>query len=48
YADDAPDLVNLLTFVINQKLTSKDLNQMIFAFPGSSSGIIDQLKLAML
>ncbi|MGC7825561.1 dihydrolipoyl dehydrogenase family protein [Staphylococcus epidermidis] len=48
YADDAPDLVNLLTFIVNQKLTAEDLNQMIFAFPGSSSGVIDQLKLAML
>lgn len=48
YADDAPDLVNLLTFIVNQKLTAQDLNKMIFAFPGSSSGVIDQLKLAML
>ncbi|MDT3973709.1 NAD(P)/FAD-dependent oxidoreductase, partial [Staphylococcus saprophyticus] len=39
---------NLLTFIVNQKLTAQDLNEMIFAFPGSSSGVIDQLKLAML
>ncbi|WP_281186929.1 dihydrolipoyl dehydrogenase family protein [Staphylococcus schleiferi] len=48
YGDDAPDLINLLTFIVNQKLTARDLNQMIFAFPGSSSGVLDQLKLAMM
>lgn len=48
YADDAPDLINLLVFIINQKMTVQDLNQMIFAFPGASNGVIDQLKLAML
>lgn len=48
YADDAPDLINLLTFIVNGKLTAKDLNQMIFAFPGSSSGVLDLLKAAMM
>ncbi|MBA8762558.1 dihydrolipoyl dehydrogenase family protein [Staphylococcus coagulans] len=48
YGDDAPDLINLLTVIVNQKLTARDLNQMIFAFPGSSSGVLDQLKLAMM
>lgn len=48
YADDAPDLINLLTFIVNGKLTAKELNQMIFAFPGSSSGVLDLLKTAMM
>ncbi|MCM3109200.1 NAD(P)/FAD-dependent oxidoreductase, partial [Bacillus velezensis] len=48
YGNDAGDLVNLLVFIINQKLTAHDLNQNIFAFPGASSGVIDLLKLAMM
>lgn len=48
YADDAANLINLLTFIVNQKLTAKDLNQLIFAFPGSSSGVLDLLKVAMM
>lgn len=48
YGNDAGDLVNLLVFIINQKLTAHDLNQSIFAFPGASSGVIDLLKLAMM
>lgn len=48
YADDATNLINLLTFIVNQKLTSKDLNQLIFAFPESSSGVLDLLKVAMM
>ena len=27
------DLVNLLVFIINQRMTAQDLNQLIFAFP---------------
>ncbi|MFO3689615.1 dihydrolipoyl dehydrogenase family protein [Staphylococcus felis] len=48
YADDAADLINILVFIINQKLQAQDLNQMIFAFPGASSGVIDLLKEAMM
>lgn len=48
YADDATNLINLLTFIVNQKLTSKDLNQLIFAFLGSSSGVLDLLKVTMM
>lgn len=48
YGNDAGDLVNLLVFIINQKLTAQDLNKNIFAFPGASSGVIDLLKLAMM
>lgn len=44
YGVDAADLVNLLVFIINQRMTAQDLNQLIFAFPGASSGVIDMLK----
>lgn len=48
YANDAPDLINLMTFIINKQITAQELNQMIFAFPGSSSGVLDLLKLQMM
>lgn len=32
YGQDAPDLINLLTLIIEKKLGAKDLNLMIFAF----------------
>lgn len=48
YGVDAADLVNLLVFIINQRMTAQDLNQLIFAFPGASSGVIDLLKVNML
>ena len=32
YGVDAADLVNLLVFIINQRMTAQDLNQLIFAF----------------
>ena len=43
YMASIDDLVNLLVFIINQRMT-QDLNQLIFAFPGASSGVIDMLK----
>ncbi|MEB6736314.1 dihydrolipoyl dehydrogenase family protein [Staphylococcus haemolyticus] len=48
YGVDAADLVNLLVFIINQRMTAQDLNQLIFAFPDASSGVIDMLKVNML
>ena len=48
YGVDAADLVNLLVFIINQRMTAQDLNQLMFAFPGTSSGVIDMLKVNML
>lgn len=48
YGVDAADLVNLLVFIINQRMTAQDLNQLIFSFPGASSGVIDMLKVNML
>ena len=48
YGVDRGDLVNLLVFIINQRMTTQDLNQLIFAFPGASSGVIDMLKVNIL
>ena len=48
YATDAADLANLLVFMVNQRMTAQDLDQLIFAFPGSSSGVIDLLKMNMM
>lgn len=48
YATDAADLANLLVFMVNQRMTAQDLDQLIFAFPGASSGVIDLLKMNMM
>ncbi|GAA3720635.1 NAD(P)/FAD-dependent oxidoreductase [Salinicoccus jeotgali] len=48
YGNDAADLVNVLTFAVNQKVTAQDLSAMIFAFPSPSSGVIDMLKFELL
>lgn len=41
YADDAEELINILTLIINGHFTASQLQQQIFAFPSSTSGIID-------
>lgn len=43
YADDADDLINLLTLIINGHMTAQQLRQQIFAFPSATSGLIDLL-----
>ena len=48
YGNDAADLINVLTFAVNQKVTAQDLSTMIFAFPSPSSGVIDLLKFELL
>ena len=48
YGNEANDLVNLLVFIINNKMTVQELSQNIFAFLGASSGVIDLLKIAMM
>lgn len=48
YGVDAADLVHLLVFIINQRITAQDLNKLIFAFTSASSGVIDFLKVNML
>lgn len=45
---EAGEMINLLTLVINQKLTAKDLNRMIFAFPATTSGLLGALKQALI
>lgn len=45
---DAADLINVLTFAVNQQVTVKDLSSMIFAFPSPSSSLLDLLKFEML
>lgn len=47
YSNDAADLINLFTLVINQRMTASQLNQMIFAFPTVSIALI-QLMVPML
>ncbi|TVT27732.1 NAD(P)/FAD-dependent oxidoreductase [Salinicoccus cyprini] len=48
YGNDAADLVNVLTFAVNQQITVQNLSSMIFAFPSPSSGVLDLLKFEML
>lgn len=43
YADDADDLINLITMIINGHMTANDLHQQIFAFPSATSGVMDLL-----
>ncbi|AYM02685.1 dihydrolipoyl dehydrogenase family protein [Levilactobacillus yiduensis] len=43
YGMDAPDLINVLTLIIDQKLTGASLQHMILAFPTATQGIIDAL-----
>lgn len=45
---EAGEWINLLTLIINQGLTVNDLNQMIFAFPGTTDGLLNSLKQAMM
>ncbi len=47
YGNDAPDLINLLTIIIQQKLSVTDLNQLILAFPSVSIGVISLLTTIM-
>ena len=37
YAADAENVTNMFTFIINQKISLEDLDNMIYAFPSSSS-----------
>ena len=43
-SDDAGMFVDLITLIINQKLTKQQLNQMIFAFPTESYGLISMVS----
>ncbi|CAD2072372.1 dihydrolipoyl dehydrogenase family protein [Phocicoccus pinnipedialis] len=48
YGSAADDLVNILTFIIEKKMSGRELNKMIFAFPSASSGIIQLLGIHMM
>ena len=37
YAADAENVANMFTFIINQKISLEELDNMIYAFPSSSS-----------
>lgn len=45
YGNDAPELVNLLTLIINRHLSGSELDQMIFAFPSTSIGLLSLISL---
>lgn len=44
YGNDAPELINLMAFIINGRLSANQLNQQIFAFPSASIGIISLIS----
>ncbi|WP_283679411.1 NAD(P)/FAD-dependent oxidoreductase [Lentilactobacillus sp. Marseille-Q4993] len=48
YGNEAADLINFFTLIINQKLTANQINQMIFAFPSTTSGIVSLLTSTLL
>lgn len=45
--NEAGEMINFITLIINQKIKAADLNNMIFAFPGTTNGLISALKTAM-
>ncbi|MBM7642458.1 dihydrolipoyl dehydrogenase family protein [Streptococcus loxodontisalivarius] len=46
-SNEAGEMINLITLIINQGLTAQDLNQMIFAFPAVTNGLLNSLKSAL-
>ena len=48
YSDQAGEFLDILTIVINQKLTAKDLSKMIFSFPTTTYGLMSSLTPLML
>ncbi|WP_033153131.1 dihydrolipoyl dehydrogenase family protein [Streptococcus equinus] len=45
--NEAGEMINLITLMINQKMTALDLSQMIFAFPGTTNGLINAVMMAL-
>ncbi|MEW4354335.1 NAD(P)/FAD-dependent oxidoreductase [Streptococcus pneumoniae] len=45
--NEAGELINLLTLIIEQGLTAQDLDRYIFAFPAVTNGILNDLKVAL-
>lgn len=46
--NEAGEMINLITLMINQKMTALDLSQMIFAFPGTTNGLINAVMMALI
>ena len=44
YGSDAGTYVDLVTIIINKKMTQKDLREMIFAFPTETDALLETLK----
>lgn len=45
--NEAGEMINMVTLIINQKLTGKDLKQMIFAFPSTSISVLKGIQSAL-
>lgn len=43
YSSEAENIVNLFTIIINKKISLEELDQMIYAFPSSSTAVIYKL-----
>ena len=41
YGDEAADLINIFTIIINQKMRRSEIEKMIFAFPATTWGIFN-------
>lgn len=44
YGSDAGSYVDLVTIIINKKLTQRDLREMVFAFPTETDALLETLK----
>ena len=47
-SDEAGEYLDLLTIIINQRLTARDLSKMIFSFPTTTYGLVSSLLPLML
>lgn len=41
YGEEAADLINIFTIIINQKMRKSEIEKMIFAFPATTWGIFN-------
>lgn len=46
--NEAGEMINLITLMINQRMTALDLSQMIFTFPGITNGLINAVMMALI
>jgi len=47
YGNDAPDLINLITMIIDGHLSANKLDEMVFAFPSASIGVISLISIML-